>query len=268
MQNLCLKILNKHMETIAVSKGVNEANLVFSGEYQEGDTVILEIAEGVHYVWLQLDDAMGKSLVFLTGNISYRIPFGEKRMNLSPKAFSGKKHLLSAKCARDFEIETYRNLAFNVCDQHDVTDLFPHATANVETRGETVFAAQNAIDGVTVSNCHGEWPYGSWGINRQKDACIRIDFGRTIMVDRLVLYLRSDFPHDNWWEQVSFKFSDESTLDMKLAKKEGPQETVFDEKHIDWLEMYNMKMSGEPSPFPALTQIEVYGKDLVAVSET
>lgn len=250
------------METVAVSKGTDEVNLFFSGEYQEGDRIILEIAEGIRYVWLQLDDALGKSMVFLTGNVDYRIPFGEKRLNLSPKAFSGKKHLLSARCARDFELGVYRNLALNVCDQHDIIHLFPHAKANVETRGETVFAAQNAINGVTVSNCHGEWPYGSWGINRQKDATIRIDFGRTVAVDRLVLYLRSDFPHDNWWEQVRFRFSDESMLDMKLCRKEGAQETVFEEKHISWLEMYDMKMSAEPSPFPALTQIEVFGKDI------
>lgn len=179
---------------------------------------------------------------------------------------AGKKHLLSAKCVRDFELGAYRNLAFNVCDQHDIINLFPHAKANVETRGKTVFAAQNAIDGVTVSNCHGEWPYGSWGINRQKDACIRIDFGRTVTVDRLVLYLRSDFPHDNWWERVHFYFSDESMLDMKLCRKEGPQEMVFDEKHISWVEMRDMEMSGEPSPFPALTQIEVYGKDMNILS--
>lgn len=263
MQNLCLKILNKNGETLAVSKGTDEVNLVFSGEYQEGDSIVLEIAEGICYVWLQLDDALGKSMVYLTGNVSYKIPFGEKRKNLSPKVFSGKKHLLSAKCARDFEINAYGNLAFNVCDQHEISNLFPHITANIETRGETVFAAQNAIDGVTVSNCHGEWPYGSWGINRRKDACIRIDFGRIVVVDRLVLYLRSDFPHDNWWEQVKFKFSDESILDMKLCKKEGPQEITMEEKHISWLEMCEMKMSGEPSPFPALTQIEVYGKNIL-----
>lgn len=44
-----------------------------------------------------------------------------------------------------------RNLAKNVMDQHGETNCYPHASANVETRGEAVFAARNAIDGV-----HGE----------------------------------------------------------------------------------------------------------------
>ena len=265
MQNLCLKILNKNMETLAVSRGIGETNLVFAGEYKEGDIIILEVPEGSHYVWLQLDDALGKSMVFLTGNVTYRIPFGDRRINISPKVFSGRKHLLSAKIAKDFEVGNYRNLAFNICDQHNIENLFPHATANVETRGEAVFVAQNAIDGVTVSNCHGEWPYESWGINRQEDARIRLDFGREVMVDRIALYLRADFPHDNWWKQVTFEFSDGSRMDMKLNKEEGPQEIVFEEKRISWLEMCDMKKSEEPSPFPALTQIEVYGKEITLV---
>ncbi len=262
MQNLCLKILNKNMETLAVNRGENEVNLVYAGEYQEGDIIILEVAEGNHYAWLQLDDALGKSMVYLTGNVTYKIPFGDRRINLSPKVFSGKKHLLSVKMAKDFEIASYKNLAFNVCDQHEITNLYPHAVANVETRGEAVFAAQNAIDGVTASNCHGEWPYESWGINRQADARIRIDFGRQVVADRIVVYLRTDFPHDNWWKQVSFEFSDGSRMDCKLKKLEGPQEIVFDAKQISWVEMCDMKQSEEPSPFPALTQIEVYGKEV------
>lgn len=261
MENLCLKILSKNMETLAVCRGTDEVNLVYVGEYQEGDILILEVSKGNHYVWLQWDDALGKSMVYLTGNVTYRIPFGDKRINFSPKVFSGKKHLLSAKIAKNFEVAAYRNLACNVCDQHNIENMYPHATANVETRGEAVFAAQNAVDGVTVSNCHGEWPYQSWGINRQEDARIRIDFGREVLITGIVLYLRTDFPHDNWWQQVSFAFSDDSRMDAALQKLEGPQEIVFEEKRISWLEMCDMKKSEEPSPFPALTQIEVYGKE-------
>ena len=196
MENLCLKIMNKNMEALAVARGENEVNLVYTGEYQEGEIIILEVSEGSHYAWLQWDDAIGKSMVYLTGNVTYRIPFGDRRINLSPKAFAGKKHLLSVKLAKEFEIQYYRNLAVNVCDQHEIENIYPHATANVETRGEAVFAAQNAIDGYTVSSCHGEWPYQSWGINRQEDARIRIDFGREVLTDTIVVYLRTDFPHD------------------------------------------------------------------------
>ncbi len=256
---LCLKILDADMRTKAVGRGIDEVNLVYSQKYEPEDRIILETSEKDVYVWLQVDDAIGSCLVYLTGNVTYMVPFGEKRINLSPKAFYGEKHLLRVRLAKDYEINGYRNLAVNPCDQHHVKNLYPHASANVETRGESVFAAQNAIDGITVSTCHGEWPYQSWGINMQDDARIKIDFGRTVEIDRIVLYTRADFPHDNWWKCVKFSFSDESTLEMKMEKDARPHEITFPAKKICWLEMHDMIKSEEPSPFPALTQIEVYG---------
>lgn len=260
MLEFCLKVLDKNSNTVAISRGVGEVSIVFERAYEEGNQIVLETSsEGAH-VWLQVDDALGRSLVYITGNVSYVVPFGEKRINLSPKAFYGDKHLITVKEARDFEVNTYRNLAFNINDQHGIINCFPHGTANVETRGESVFAAQNAIDGVTVNNSHGEWPYQSWGINRQDDARIRIDFGREVETDRICLYTRADFPHDNWWEKVSFSFSDGSQLDFQMEKSDKPHEICFETKRISWIDLYDMKKSDDPSPFPALTQIEVYGK--------
>lgn len=126
---------------------------------------------------------------------------------------AGELHLLTLKKCPDYLTKNYRNLALNVWDQHGLTTCYPHATANVETRGEAVFAAQNAIDGVTVNKSHGEWPYASWGINMQDDAQITIDFGRTVVIDRLVMYTRADFPHDNW------RFT--GTKPEKSSKKHG-----------------------------------------------
>ena len=262
MSELSLKILDRQGNILAANSGKNEVNLFFEQEYTQGDTIVLETETQGRYIWLQLDDALGKSLVYLTGSVTYKIPFGEKRANISPKVFSGAKHLLSAREARDFEVAAYRNLALNVCDQHNMEHMYPHITANVETRGESVFAAQNAIDGVTANSSHGEWPYESWGINMQDDAKIRIDFGREVITDRIILYTRADFPHDNWWEHVSFTFSDGSSLDMKMEKSEKPHEITFEQKQITWVEMHDMKKADDPSPFPALSQIEVYGKEV------
>lgn len=262
MSELVLKIVGENGEVLARGQGIEEVNLYFEQAYKEGDCIVLETSQKPLYCWLQLDDALGKSLVYVTGEVTYRIPFGEKRLNISPKVFSGDKHLLSVKVAKDFEIAAYRNLALNVCDQHNIENLYPHAVANVETRGESVFAAQNAIDGVTANTYHGEWPYESWGINRQDDAKIRISFGREVCVDRIILYTRADFPHDNWWEQVSFTFSDGSSMDMRMEKSERPHELLFEKRVVSWVEMHDMKKSEDPSPFPALSQIEVYGWEI------
>lgn len=261
--DLCFKILDAAMNTKAVSKGVDEVSLVYSQEYEPGDRIILETSGEETFVWLQMDDALGRALVYITGNVEYIIPFGEKRVNLSPKAFYGGRHLLHARLAKDYDVEGYRNLAINVYDQHQIKDCYPHAAANVETRGETVFAAQNAIDGVVVNTCHGEWPYQSWGIGRKEDARIRIEFGRTVEIDRIVLYTRADFPHDNWWRSVHFDFSDESGLEMQMEKSMLPHEITFPPRRVRWVEMNHMVKSDDPSPFPALTQIEVYGREVL-----
>ena len=175
--------------------------------------------------------------------------------------FAGGRHLLTLKKARDFEVNTYRNLAFNVNDCHENSTCFPHASANVETRGEAVFAAKNAIDGVTAATCHGEWPYASWGINRDPNAALTLDFGRDVTIDRIVIYLRADFPHDNWWKNALLTFSDGSDMELTFTKTGTAQEFTFEPKTIRKLEFSHLIKAETESPFPALTQIEVYGTE-------
>jgi hypothetical protein len=207
------------------------------------------------------DDALGAATVYVTGDVHYRIPFGERKISYSPKTFSGNRHLITAKLADMTCFGSCRNLAKNVMDQHGETNCYPHASANVETRGEAVFAARNAIDGVTVNDAHGEWPYESWGINRREDANMRLEFGRKVAVSRIRLYTRADFPHDNWWKQVTIRFSDGSEVVAELEKSEKPHEIVFEERVITELTLEKLKKADDPSPFPALTQIEVYGRE-------
>lgn len=260
---LCLKIMDKKERVLAISRNEEEINLLVSREYEEGDRILIETSEKPVFVWIQLDDALGSSLVYLTGNFQYKIPFNEKRVNISPKAFARNRHLLHIRKAKDYEINQYQNLALNIYDHHDNQTCFPHALANVETRGESVFAAKNAIDGVTANSCHGEWPYASWGINQDPNAAIKLDFGREVTTDRIIIYLRADFPHDNWWKKARVTFSDNTTMELTLNKTASAQEFTFDNKSIRWLELSHLIPSDEDSPFPALTQIKVYGTSKV-----
>ena len=116
-------------------------------------------------------------------------------------------------------------------------------------------------NGITVSDCHGEWPYESWGINRRDDAWFRLEFGRTVEVDRVVIYTRADYPHDNWWKQGMIAFSDGSTLELNLKKTGTAQEFLFEKRQIEWLELKNLIKAESATPFPALVQIEVYGRE-------
>ena len=125
MATLSLKVLNREGRTICVSRGEDYVSLVCTAEYQEGDMIILESSvKNIHVQW-QADDAMGPAFCFITDNVLFKIPFGEKRISYSPKAFSGNRHYLYARVAREDEVSAYRNLALNVNDQHGDTRCYP-----------------------------------------------------------------------------------------------------------------------------------------------
>ena len=129
-------------------------------------------------------------------------------------------HLISI---RPDESGEYRNLAENPADQRGEVEAYPHATANVETRNESGFAARNVIDGEHIACGHGEWPFGSWGIGARTDARLTLDFGREVEIDALTLYLRADFPHDAYWISGTVTLDDGYEKTFPLAGIDGPQ---------------------------------------------
>lgn len=257
-----LKVVDKDGNLLALNKGEGEVSLVYKGEYKEGDKLLITSSKKDCFLYIQVDDALGTALVYITKNeITYQIPFEEARYSLSPKAFYGNIHLLSVREVMEEETGNYRNLAQNVMDQPGVAGCYPHASANAETRGESVFAAKNAIDGVTENHSHGNWPYASWGINRREDAEFKLEFGRSVIIDKINLYTRADFPHDNWWEKVTLTFSDGSFTELELEKSDRAHVLKLNGKKAEWLLLHKLVKSEDPSPFPALTQIEVYGRE-------
>ena len=80
--------------------------------------------------------------------MDFPIPPADNRVNYNPRSFTGSCHLLRARLATPEEIAERRNLAFNPYDCNGNHGFYPHASANVETRGEAVFAARNAVDGI------------------------------------------------------------------------------------------------------------------------
>jgi hypothetical protein len=257
---LKIKVINKDNYTKDLALGENEVRLVHNQAYKEGEIIVVESDKTGIFLVIQLDDAIGENIVFIKGrSISYTVPFGENKTCLSPKSFWGDKHLLTVRMATKDEIASYKNLAINKYDQHAEATCFPHALANVETRGESVFAAKNAIDGNSENHSHGEWPYESWGINQDLNAAMKVEFGRNVIIDKIRMYTRADFPHDAWWRQVTFQFSDGSAFVWNLEKTDKAHEITFEKKTIEWLELCNLIKADDSSPFPALSQLEVYG---------
>ena len=255
------KIWDAQRTLLSSSEGEEEIFLVYSGIFKEGDSIEIEAEEPCLAV-IQLDDTLGEELVYLKqGRLLYQIPFGDKKVCYSPRSFTGDKHLITVRSALKSETTVYRNLSRNKYDQHGDTGCYPHATANVETRGESVFAARNAIDGIKANDSHGERPYGSWGINRDPEAVIRVEFGRSIRTDKLCIYLRADFPHDNWWREITVRFSDDTMMVCTLEKTGKGQIISFEPRQTEWIQLEQLKKADDPSPFPALTQLEVYGTE-------
>jgi len=259
---LTLKVVDIAGAVRATATGTDEIYLVYRERYNEGDQVVVEASESGHLV-LALDDAMSPSIVYMNGEAyALAVPFGSKRVPYSPHAFDGDIHRLCVRLARPEEISTRRNLALNPWDDHANSSAFPHAKANVETRGEAVFAARNAIYGEKANEDHGFWPYTSWGINRDPEAALTLDFGRPVSIDEFVFYLRADFPHDAWWEKASVTFSDGVTVSFALVKSGAAQSFRFAERTVQWVRLHSLIKADDPSPFPALTQIEVWGREV------
>lgn len=260
--NLTLRIVDAAGATLAMASAPNETFLVYRTEYAEGDRVVVEAEGAPAHLILALDEGIAPALVWLRES-SYALdaPFGARRATYPPHAFFGARHRLAVRLARPEEIAARRNLALNPWDDHANTGLFPHASANVETRGEAVFAARNAIDGEKANDDHGRWPYTSWGINQDPEAALTLDFGRPVAIDEVVLYLRADFPHDAWWSQASITFAEGETITLPLEKSGAAQSFRLPLRITRGLRLHSLIKADDPSPFPALTQIEVWGQE-------
>lgn len=257
-----ISIKDRNSNVLAEKKDLDDVFLVYKSCYKEGDFIEISTDETA-FVMIRLDDAIDEVYAYLAGNFKLEIPFGEKKLSYSPLCFTGERHYLHVRKAFSDEILARKNLALNPYDCHENKNLYPHASANVETRGESVFAARNAIDGLIANDMHGEWPWTSWGINKNPNAEYKLDFGRDVKIDKLVIYLRADFPHDACWKKGKVIFSDNSELEIDFKETKNAQEYSFDSKIVSSLKLCELVKFDEHSPFPALTQLMVFGEEIL-----
>lgn len=247
-------------DLLAQSTGEGDARLVYKAAYQPGDRIVLSAPQA--HASVHVDQAVMPALVYLPQHaFTYHIPFGDATNGYAPQAFHGEMHAIWIGPAAPACIQGRRNVACNPIDQRGDSMCYPHAMANVETRGEAQFWARNAIDGRRYNDRHGAWPYHSWGIGERRDAWLRIDFGRPVVIDEVALTLRADFPHDAWWESATVDCSDGHTVTLSLSKTAETQYFPIGARTVTWIRLRDLVKADDPSPFPALTQLEAYGYD-------
>lgn len=264
MSHLQVAILNENNDVLVEKEIQERGYLFYEKKYEDGDKVMLTLDQAGQFVKVKIDDAMAETIIFVKGKTwTFEIP-SEKNIKVSypTYAFAGEKHYLSFGIPSEEEVYAYRNLTFNPIDQNKKEEAYPHASANVETRNEATFFARNAIDGVLANEDHGFWPYQSWGINRQADAAMRVLFGKEVEVNRAGIALRADYPHDSYWTQATLEFSDGSREVVSLEKDKDLQFFDFEKRNVEWVEIKELIKAEDESPFPALTQLEVYGRYL------
>ncbi|MCB5237323.1 hypothetical protein AB1L07_20030 [Niallia alba] len=229
--------------------------------YEDGDEIEVFVEKKNQFLMVKLDESMDSTIVFIPDHIwKYKIKMEQTSKEAIPdNRFTNKRHYLYVRNATNEEINRYQNWALNPHDQKDFLGAFPHASANVETRNDATFFACNAINGIHANNSHGSYPYQSWGINQQSDATLTIDFGRPVEVDKVSITIRADFPHDSYWTEVTMLFSDESSETFRLQKTKNPQSFVFKKRTVTYVQLTKLVKANDVSPFPALTELEVYG---------
>lgn len=243
-----------------------DIDIRYGAEYEPGDKIRVELTDTL-FVKLRLDDTLAESIVYVPDGIfEFQIPFDfERQACYAPGAFAGESHRLRASVPDNSEVYGERQIALNSHDRHKVPKYFPHAVANFVTREEPSFFERNAIDGVVDATCHGIYPYHSWGGGVREDLEYAVHFGREVEVNKVVVYLRADFPHDTYWREMDIEFSDKSTVHATFEKTGDGQTVEFPPKRTEYIKLTNfrqMRLEDGSLSFAALSQIEIYGKYL------
>ena len=150
----------------------------------------------------------------------------------------------------------YRNLA---CNPQSEQFAYPQATSNSEYGMRPEFTASGAIDGKTDNKGHGP-KFPSWGPNKRTDLWWQVDFGRPVETDKVVIWVRADFPHDSVWKSATLEFSDGSKEKITLEKTAKPQTFTFEKRATTFVRITDLQQDF-PLGWCALTEVEVWGKD-------
>ena len=102
-----ITVKDKNDAVKAEAAGRKQAVLAWKGEYEEGDRIIFSLPEKNRFYIIRVDDTMDEAFIYGAGNeLVYEVPFAEGKTSYNPKSFTGERHYLTMRYARDYEIHT------------------------------------------------------------------------------------------------------------------------------------------------------------------
>ncbi len=258
-----IEICDAAGKVAAETSAAGSAVLAVDRPFQPGDRILVT---GPKQMIIRLDASLAESCVVVpTGKLEFPVTLSgdpnqpQKGKVYPPECFLGTKHVISARALSKEEQSGYRNVALNPYDVRGDAMCFPHATSNSECRNEPVFAARTAIDGFAFSKGHGGFPKQSWGPEQRKDLWWQVDLGRLVDVDKVVITIRADFPHDKFWKSATLKFSDGSSEKITIRKAAEGQTFTFKKRSTTFVKIDEL-VQDEPMGWCALSEVEVWGQ--------
>jgi hypothetical protein len=161
-----------------------------------------------------------------------------------------------------------KNLSVNKNDvidslwQLQTQKTYPHAQSNSECRGEAWFRARCAINDTVNNTGHGQG-FPSWGPEQVARPWWLVNFGKQVVVDSVVIFIRADFPHDGYWYKGRLIFSDNTGVDITLDSTAKPQ-SVKVSPHVTTFLRIDSLVWHVPNTWCALTQVQVFGNDIAS----
>ena len=267
---LTIELVDATGKTVAQRQGLASAGqpvaLELARRFQPGDRIRVR---GTKHLAVQFDRRLGETMVFAPeGTLEIAVPTPGVKASANaypPEAFNEERPQIAVRPVSLRELDNYRNLAQNPYDAEGDSRVFPHAVSNSECRGEPVFAARNAIDGCRENRRHGAWPYQSWGPEKRSDVWWQVDFGREVEVDKVVISLRADFPHDKHWHKGVFVFADGERRVVSFQKTGDRQAFTFQPKRTTSLRLADL-VQETPLGWCAVAEVEVWGRDPLPVA--
>ena len=246
--------INKDIKAEFVGENID---VFYDDYYKEGETV--KVLSNTEFVSVSFDESQKQSIIYIPDHeFIYELPMS--RLSSYDRASWEKKghKIVINEIENGFET---RNIALNSVDFLDNKKAFPHASASFFTRGDTVFEPKNAIDGICDNSNHGEYPYHSWAGGAREDLIYSIDFGTEVEIEKIIFYLRADFPHDTYWKSLNVAFSDGTKAAASFEMTADGQALVLDAPKITTtIDLLDFKQAAQPLSWAALSQIEVVGK--------